>query len=107
MLIKIEDLEVGDEVIIAGGQMKYLRILRKPKLSKSLSWNGGPRYSSMKCSTKFDIVAQTRTYMSGGTPRTYNYNEKVWGITGDGHNRELYQDLNDRPIWLVKKAGQL
>lgn len=101
MLVKVEDLEVGDEIIIANGAMKYLKVLRKPKLSTKPDWKGRVRYTSVKCSTNNSSI--TGSYM-GWQGKLVTYTERIWEVTGDGHNRELYQDLNHRPIWLVKKA---
>ena len=77
--IKVEDLQIGDEVIVTG--IRYFKILRNPALrTKSTVWGNG-KYKSIKCSdmyfTKF----------------------------GKGKDREVYYDFNYCDIWLVKREN--
>lgn len=97
-LVEIQDLEVGDEIIIScQSHFKYLRILRKPAVGKKT------QYKSVKCST-------IRT----STPRQYkDYNGNVttyyihkWGWGSDDHNYNCYVDLEGRQIVLVKQNEQ-
>ena len=49
-LIKVSELEVGDEIIISSySNLKYLKVLKLPKL-KSNNW--GDYYTNVKCSIK-------------------------------------------------------
>ena len=86
--IKIDELEVGDEVLIgSGGDLRYVKLLRPLKLAKQPNYRGLPYYSTVKCSMK--------------------ENTDVWNkkntLTGDGHNKERYVDFNYRTIWLLKR----
>ncbi len=103
-LITIEELEVGDEIVIAcQSYMKYLKVLEKPRLSKTrVHWNTTtPMYKNVKCSTRQDVV--TNTYTWNG--KSYTNSQKTWRVTPEDHNITISQDLNDRGIWLVKREN--
>ena len=101
-LVEIQDLEVGDEIIIScQSYFKYLRILRKPMMGTKTHWStGSTLYKSVKCST-------IRT----STPRQYkDYNGNVttyyihkWGWGSDDHNYNQHVSLEGRQIVLVKQ----
>lgn len=40
--IKMEDLQVGDEVIVRGVDLNYMQIVRPQKQKQSKDWNGQP-----------------------------------------------------------------
>lgn len=98
MLIKIEDLRKGDEILVGRGGLKYYKLLRDPKLRKGET----DRYSSVKCSTRADISTYTSTYGANTYTRTY----KRWVCSPFEHNAEKYVDLNYGDIWLVKKGDE-
>lgn len=103
-LIKIEDLEVGDEVMISCQScFKYLKILNKPKLSKTkLHWRTNiPMYSNVRCSTRQEVTTSSHTGYNGNP---YIRSSKDWIVTPEGHNITISQDLSGRQIWLVKRA---
>jgi hypothetical protein len=104
-LIEIEDLEVGDEIIIScQSYFKYLRILRKPAIGTKTHWvSGKPLYKSVKCSTRREEKNVTYTRYNG---QSYTRTEKTWGFGPDNHNYEHYVDLSYRQIILVKKNEQ-
>ena len=78
--IKVEDLQLGDEVIVTG--MRYFKILRTPTLRTKLTYWGSGGYKSVKC---LDM-----------------YHSKF----GKGQlDREVYYDFNHRDIWLVKREN--
>lgn len=92
MLVKIEDLQVGDEIIISWyADLIYLKVLQSPKKNKQGHWK------SVKCSTS----KNTYTYPNG-----VSYSYKVFEADISLHNTEMYQDLNGRGIWLVKRNGK-
>ena len=101
MLITIEELQIGDEIIVAGGTMKYFKVLKLPKLSTAKSWRG-KKYTSVKCSTRKDKVINTYTNYAGN-PRTYERIEFI--VSAEDHNTTQYVDLNYRSIWLVKREN--
>ena len=100
-IVKIEDLEVGDEIIIScQSYFKYLKVLIKPSLNGNKDWNtGAPLYKSVKCSTRRDSVP--RSYVRNGV--TYTYNNDKWVFTAENHNFIQYIDLGYRQLLLVKK----
>ncbi len=75
--IKVEDLQIGDEVIVTG--LRYLKILKNPTLRTTPNTWGEFGYKSIKCLdmrlTKFGV----------------------------GQDREVYYNFNYCNIWLVKK----
>lgn len=104
-LIEIEDLQVGDEIIIAcQACIKYLRVLDKPRIGKRLHWSTKqPLYSAVRCSTKQEVVTSTSIWNG----KTYTRTEKHWRVTPDDHNVKISQDLNNRQMWLVKREQNL
>ena len=87
-LIKTDDLQVGDEVIVRGLDLNYMKIIRVPKKSqKTNSWTKQTytAYTSSKCKRmnheKFDLP----------------------------HNddKEVYFDFTYKTIWLVKREKQI
>lgn len=100
-LVKIEELEVGDEVVIScQSYFKYLRILSKPTLGTKKHWTtGNPLYKSVKCSTVRETTQ--RSYISQG--KTTYYDIHKWGWGPDDHNTIQYIDLEYRQILLVNR----
>jgi hypothetical protein len=101
--VKIEELEVGDEILVAAGGaiFKYLRVLRKPNIGKKLHWhNKTPLYSNVKCSTRQEIVTKLYTNYSGVQS---TYEQKEWVATPDDHNINVSIDLQFRSMWLIKR----
>lgn len=100
-LVEIEDLEVGDEILIScQSYFKYLRILRKPELGKKKHWRTGKQlYKAVKCSTRREIRPVTWTNLTG----THTHEEKYWAFGPEDHNYVQYIDLEFRQIVLVKK----
>ena len=91
-LIKVNELEIGDEIIISSySNLKYLKVVKLPKL-KTSRW--GDYYTNVKCSIK-----QEHYITRGGIQRNVNVFEQ--DVTK--HNSTVYQNLNNRHIFLVKK----
>lgn len=100
-LIEIDQLEVGDEVLIScQSYFKYLKILRKPVATGKTTWRSNPRYKTVKCSTR--RTERDYTY-TGWNNRQITRTEIVWELTSDDHNFNQYVNFNDRQIILVKK----
>lgn len=96
--IKVEDLQVGDEVLYGSSQgIRYLRILRPLKIAKKKNYRGDIVYSKVKCSWRED---EKQWQMPG---RSYIYTDKVQILTPENHNKEGYVDFNYKKIWLVKR----
>ena len=93
-LIKISELERGDEIIISSySKLKYLKVLKLPKL-KTNSW--GDYYTYVKCSIK-----QKHCVSKWGK----NININIFEQDVTQHNSVIYQDLNNRDILLVKREN--
>lgn len=93
-LIKVSELEVGDEIIISSySNLKYLKVVKLPKL-KTSSW--GNYYTNVKCSIK-----QNNYMTKYGRQRSINIFEQ--DVTE--HNSTVYQNLNNRHILLVKREN--
>ena len=93
-LIKISELEIGDEIIISSySNLKYLKVMKLPKL-KSNNWRD--YYTNVKCSIKQD------NYMTKyGRQRSIN----IFETDVTKHNSIVYQDLNNKHILLVKREN--
>lgn len=105
-LIEIQDLQVGDEIMIScQSHFKYLKVVTPPRLSKTKThWSTKqPLYGNVRCSTRQDVV--TNTYTWNGT--SYTRTTKVWRVTPEDHNMKISQDLNGRQIWLVKRGTEI
>lgn len=103
-LIKLEDLRVGDEILIScQSHMKYLKVLDQPRLSPTkVHWNTKvPLHKAVRCSTRQDVI--TNTYTHNG--HSYTRSHKEWIATSEDHNIRISQDLNGRQIWLVKREN--
>ena len=93
-LIKVSELEIGDEIIISSySNLKYLKVLKLPKL-KTNKW--GDYYTNVKCSIK-----QEHYLNRWGKQRNINIFEQ--DVTK--HNSTMYKDLNNRHILLVKREN--
>lgn len=93
-LIKISELEIGDEIIISSySNLKYLKVLKLPKL-KTSRW--GDYYTNVKCSIK----REHRVYKLDK-----NININIFEQDVTQHNSVIYQNLNNRDILLVKREN--
>jgi hypothetical protein len=77
--IKVEHLQVGDEVIVTG--LRYFKILRAPTLRTKSTIYGNTGYKSVKC-----LDMQLSKF-------------------GIGEDRQVYYNFNYSNIWLVKREN--
>ena len=92
-LIKISELERGDEIIISSySNLKYLKVIKLPKL-KTGSWKD--YYTNVKCSL-------SKKRMKNGN---FEWNVSIFETDVTKHNSVIYQDLNNRDILLVKREN--
>lgn len=106
MIVNIEDLEVGDEILIGSGMaLKWLKILRKPMLGKKKHYRTSALlYKSVYCSGNITEQPYSRSWTDSiGLTHTRNWTLKEWMPTGEDHNVQKYINLNYRTIWLIKK----
>jgi hypothetical protein len=83
MNIEIEDLQVGDEILICcQTSFKRLRLINKPSLNKDGYWK------RVKCDIRNDNV--------GGEWVSYNFKNT-------DYNDTTYIDLRGRDIWLINR----
>jgi hypothetical protein len=103
-LIEIQDLQVGDEIMIScQSYFKYLKVLTPPTMSKTKThWNSKkPMHANFRCTTRRDdVISYSYIDQNGNTINRYN---KTWIPTAEDHNLRISQDLNGRQIWLVKR----
>lgn len=84
-LIKLEDLQVDDEIIISAySELKYLKILRLPVKSGSTTFK----------------VSLSRIQRSHGN---WEFKQNSFEQDCNKHNTIAYQDLKHRDIFLVKR----
>ena len=92
-LIKVNELEIGDEIIISSySNLKYLKVVKLPKL-KTSRW--GDYYTNVKCSL-------SKKRMKNGN---FEWNVFIFEQDVTKHNSTVYQNLNNRHIFLVKKKN--
>lgn len=84
-LIEIEDLKIGDEVIVRGIDLNYMKILRLPKKK---TYPGSGPYSG------------SYTYWSASKCKRMN-NEKLKCNRSD--DKDVYFDFSYKKVWLVKR----
>ena len=104
VLIKAEDLQVGDEIMIScQSYFKYLRVLTPPTMSKTrVNWHTKkPILGNFRCTTRQEEVLKYSYTNSQG--QVINRMDKEWIPTPEDHNLRVSQDLNSRQIWLVKR----
>ena len=93
-LIKVSELEVGDEIIISSySNLKYLKVVKLPKL-KTSRW--GDYYTNVKCSTRREIFKS----FHGKNVYITKFEQDV-----TKHNSFIYKNLNNRHILLVKREN--
>ena len=93
-LIKVNELEVGDEIIISSySNLKYLKVLKLPKI-KTNHWRD--YYTNVKCSIK-----QEHHISKWGKQTNVNFFE----TDTSKHNSIIYKNLNNRHILLVKREN--
>ena len=92
-LIKVNELEIGDEIIISSySNLKYLKVLKLPKL-KTSRWRDS--YTNVKCSLLKKIMKN----------RNFEWNTFPFEQDVTKHNSFIYKNLNNRHILLVKREN--
>jgi len=102
MKIKVEDLMVGDEIIVPSqANLKYIKVLRGPVLHPKhpVGYNGKKRYKSILCSIYSEqTIVPATTWRKQGIRNSYKLEPNV-----SLHNAKIYLNLNYTDIWLVKR----
>ena len=81
--IKMEDLEIGDEVIVRGVDLNYMQVVRKPKQKQYKHYDG-------------------TTYM-GWTASVCNRINSKFGQRHADDKENVRFDFDYKSIWLVKR----
>ena len=112
-LIKVQDIIPGDEIIISGNKLKYLKVLSTPVLGNRDLWEMkydeskpygrsyeivGKKYKSVRCSLRQDVFNYKTSANVIRTCRQYIFEQDV-----SKHNKKVNIDLNRRDIYLVKR----
>ena len=113
-LVKLKELEIGDEIIISGNsKLKYLKVLSTPVLGNRDLWEMkydesklygrsyevvGKKYKSVRCSLRQDVFDYKTSTNVIRTHKEYVFEQDV-----SKHNKKVNVDLNDRHIYLVKR----
>jgi hypothetical protein len=85
--IKIDELQVGDEVIVRGQDLNYMKIIRPPKeVTKTYTINGN-----------------TNTYKQWNHSKCLRMNGSVFS-NNSKWDKEVYFDFYYKSIWLVKRV---
>lgn len=94
MRIEVQDLRIGDEVIVSRfSDLRYLKVLGNPKPKKQQhQYRQIIQYSAIKCST--GVIPRT-------VQTTWNPNSPC--ATPEHHTEIIYVDFNYKDIWLVKR----
>jgi hypothetical protein len=101
MKVSIEDLHVGDVVLVAASaglyEAKILRQPRKAKKGRLKTWRGAERWVAVLCAVR----EETFTYHSG-TNRQWSY---IRPVIADGkeYNKEKRINFTERECWLIKR----
>lgn len=104
MNIKVEDLKVGDEILVpSSSKLKYMKVVNPPRQSTRTMWNDPTkfRYKAVKLSCRQVEVKYT---VNRGPGNVYDYYRTVYEFTPDNHNKTQYLDLNNKDIWLIKRT---
>lgn len=92
-LVKISDLKLDDEIIISSySQLKYLKVLVPVQRKLRRDYYNNIVYKRLKCSIRQDNI--------GTTFKQYKY---IFETDINKHNKQIYLDLQDRDIYLVKR----
>lgn len=110
MLVKIQNLKKGDEIMLAAGtKLVFAKVLREPVLRFKkyatgarvpvlYRWGsnqGKQLHSNVKCEVK---TKTTIEHWYGRDRKVVTYDNTL-----ENYNDEKYFDLNFRDIWLIEK----
>ncbi len=102
MLIKVKDLQVGDEIIISSNSsLKYLKVLKEPQ-KNGKRWNSENYYKSVRCSVA-GIKYNTNYQKHNGNAGIYTKTKYKFDTNIENHTLRINVDLNGKHIYLVKR----
>ena len=111
-LIKVEELQEGDEIIVSGLDLKYLKVLKPVSISDKKCWirsinsltgkfewlKEGKKYKAVRCSIRQNKIPYLT---NSGVTKTYK--ETVFEQDITKHNHKISIDLTGKNIFLVKR----
>lgn len=98
MLVEIQDLQVGDEILTAlNGNLVYLKVLRPVKPSVKKDRYGKDLYKSIFCSTNRQVIVRTNPGSK------FTWEQRIYMCTPENHNYNRYFNLNYKELWLVNR----
>jgi hypothetical protein len=96
-IITIEELEIGDEIIVpSNGHLRYYRILRRPMQNPK----NPSRWKGVKCSENVTIEKKIR---NAGSKWQREYIDTTHHCTPEGHNSQPLVYLWWKDMWLVRR----
>lgn len=97
-VVKVEDLNVGDKIIVSSNtKLKFMVVVKPPVLGKPRGWRpNDPNWKSVKCSLK----VRTKVIMYGH----YQKNLKEYIPTFENHDGYCYANLNYKNIILIEEG---
>jgi hypothetical protein len=111
MEVKVEDLLVGDVVLILSQVPKCIKIVNKPIQGPSKQWAPNtPWFKSLnvKVNMKMDVVTRTRWDYKTKTYIPFNHTEKVYVLDTPPVDAPIVRlDLNHKKFWLISRSAIL
>lgn len=114
-LITIEQIEVGDEIVIStNAKLKYLKVLNKPVLKRNNGWRrhinpdgtiehryDAPVYSSVRCTTRQESYVFKSVWGKDIKRNYFVYEPDI-----NKHNVRINVDLRGRDILLIRREQE-
>lgn len=106
MEIKIEDLKIGDEILLCGQTTKYLKVLELPRIGLSRPWAPTvPRYKAIKCHVNMDKVPyQAYSWNGGNRTPIIKYAKEYNLVPPNKESPTARFEMNGSKIWLVNRS---
>ena len=106
-IIKVDEVKVGDELIIAsGGNLRTLRVVKEPEMSGRY-YKNRPYYKSVRCTANIEIEKIPAKKWDWKNKVYVDFFRKVknWNHTFDEHNERISINMNYKDILLIKRNG--
>ena len=104
MKIEYEDLEAGDEIIVASGSnLRLLKVIEAPDVNLT-EWR---RKIRCKADIEIEKVIRKKWDHKTGNYTPYNSTRTVWKSCSDDYKKRKTVYVGGKDMWLVKRRGQL
>jgi hypothetical protein len=102
MLVKIEDLKIGDEILIgANSNVMRARVMRDPRPMKTQPSYANPG-ETFYTSLLLEVILVAKVYTYKFANKVHTYTKKTYMCEGE-YNHQKRVDLNRKNIWLLEK----